>query len=108
MALPHGPGVIEVATNLIAYDWRHQDVGAGNEASTAVSSSSSSSSSEAAGAQQPSSSMWSGGAGPIEVAAAVAQLAQQHGLPPPGPGYITNKTPPQMIATTEEQLLSLA
>jgi hypothetical protein len=38
------------------------------------------------------------------VAAAVAQEARRHGLPPPGLGYVTNKTPPELIAYAAETL----
>ena len=135
MALPHGPGVIEVATNLIAYSWcssptprsdaTHQAATAAagspsqadggqcsqpdpqepssSSSSTSTSSSSSSSSSGQLGVQDSS---WGSltGAGPDEVAAAVAQEARRLGLPPPGPGYVTNKTPPQLLVYAAETL----
>lgn len=127
MALPHGPGVIEVATNLIAYDWGRAEpreaasqsrpgpdtaAACSRESSPTASSAHEASQSPAAKAagsaeDQPMCSSRrsiSTGAGPDEVAAAVAAQAQQLGLPAPGPGYVTNKTPPELIAIAAEQL----
>jgi hypothetical protein len=130
MALPHGPGVIEVATNLIAYDWRSSAAPPGNECGTSPQQASSataaapsshnnsagsshhhcqesamhSHSSSSGGGSQPSSWSQLRGAGPEDVAAAVAQEARRHGLPTPGVGYVTNKTPPELIAYAAETL----
>jgi len=125
MALPHGPGVIEVATNLIAYDWSRtepQEAASGSPGPGTAAAHSRDSSPAASNAREASqfpapkagsaedqpmcSSRLDGltGAGPAEVAAAVAAQAQQLGLPAPGPGYVTNKTPPELIAIAAEQL----
>lgn len=118
MALPHGPGVIEIAINLVAYDWRTADSSSststsmGHKKQTRSDSGtqmppggSSSSPSSVLGEQDGS---WAveqlAGAGPAAVAAAVAREAQRLGLPPPGTGYVTNKTPPELIAAAAERL----
>lgn len=136
MALPHGPGVIEVATNLIAYNWSstsarkgdaahqqptaaaasrsHPDSSQRTQQETPMPSSSSGSSDGSSSSRGCSSSSQADGqqiswgpltgAGPDEVAAAVAQEVRRLGLPPPGPGYVTNKTPPQLLAYAAETL----
>jgi hypothetical protein len=128
MALPHGPGVIEVATNLVAYDWRlaasTSSNGQQHQALFGATANGSSSSSDASASAtsvqqvneynaqvactpngQHSSSVFDlTGAGPAEVAAAIAQEAQKRGLQAPGPGYITNKTPSELIAIAAEKL----
>lgn len=119
MALPHGPGVIEIATNLVAYDWRTADGSSGTSSSMGQTQQTGSDS----GTQMPpggsssssrSSVLWEhdgswaaeqlAGAGPPAVAAAVARETQRLGLPPPGTGYVTNKTPPELIAAAAERL----
>ncbi|WIA12498.1 hypothetical protein OEZ85_012531 [Tetradesmus obliquus] len=87
MALQHGPGVIEVATNLIGMDW-----------TTGSSSSHISSSSDSSrGSADPQTAAAARGAGAEQVMAAIAAAAAQHGMPPPGPGYVTNKLPAELL-----------
>lgn len=89
MALRHNPGVIEVATNLIAYDWREAEATSGHAAQPSGSSSA---------LQQPKLvPEESSGAGPSEVATAIAACAAEQGLTPPGPGYVTNKQPAELL-----------
>jgi methylphosphotriester-DNA--protein-cysteine methyltransferase len=92
MALQHLPGVIEVATNLTAYNWRR-----GSAAARAGQADSSSSHDSRDGVAEA-------GAGPDEVAAAIAAHAARLGLPSPGPGYTTSKTPQQLLALTSTAL----
>jgi hypothetical protein len=43
-----------------------------------------------------------GGAGPEQVMAAITAAAAQHGLPPPGPGYVTNKLPHELVQAARQ------
>lgn len=120
MALPHGPGVIEVATNLIAYDGCgavSSSAGMQQQAPSCTAAAESSSggsgvsghagyvaASNDAQQGQQSSSWAQQGAGPEDVAAAVSREAQLRGLPPPGDGYITNKTPAELMALAAKLL----
>jgi hypothetical protein len=90
MALQHGPGVIEVATNLIGLDWTTQHNSSSRVSHVAAAASA------AAAAEAP------GGAGPEQVMAAIATAAAQQGLPPPGPGYVTNKLPHELIEAARQ------
>jgi hypothetical protein len=122
MALPHGPGVIEVATNLLGYDGgRTVSSSAGTQQQAASCNAAAESSSGRGGPDVPgqpgsvaassnarqgqqSSSWTQPGAGPEGVAAAVSKEAQLRGLRPPGAGYITNKTPAELMALAAKLL----
>jgi hypothetical protein len=99
MALQHGPGVIEVATNLINIDWTMLH----SSSSSSSSSSSESASHMAAAAAAACSGVVPGrSAGPEQVMAAITAAAAQHGLPPPGPGYVTNKLPHELMQAARQ------
>jgi hypothetical protein len=96
MALQHAPGVVEIATNLTAYDWR----GAGGGSSVAGQRErGSTAAQQAAGGEALRA-----GAGPEEVQAAVAAHAAALGLPPPGAGYLTSKTPAELLQLAAQHL----
>jgi hypothetical protein len=121
MALPHGAGVIEVATNLLGYSGHNTVSSSAHTQQQAPSCTAAAESSRGdpgvpghAGSvaassntqQGQQSSSWSQqSAGPEDVAAAVSREAQLRGLPPPGDGYITNKTPADLVALAAKLLL---
>jgi hypothetical protein len=100
MALQHGPGVTEVATNLIDIDWTTAH---SSESNTSSSSTSAPSHTAAAAAAAAGAGVQPGrGAGPEQVMAAITAAAAQHGLPPPGPGYVTNKLPLELMEAARQ------
>jgi hypothetical protein len=99
MALHHGPGVVEVATNLTGMDWT-----SAHSSSSSSSSGGGSSSSMAAEPHTAAAAAGAPGRGADtqQVMAAIAAAAAQHGLPPPGPGYVTNKLPAELIEAARQ------
>lgn len=106
MALRHGPGVIEVATNLTHMDWTTCSASISGSSSSLGSHAQHDTSFSAARTQQDaavSGSRPRKGAGPEEVQQAVAAAADKHGLLPPGSGYVTNKMPTQLLEFAAER-----
>lgn len=99
MALHHGPGVIEVATNLLNYDWNaHQHPTLASAAQASPADSWRNIAVEVEGSQEDRTSRdIMQGASPDDVQGVVEDAARSLGLPPPGQAYLTNKMPWELL-----------
>lgn len=105
--MQHGPGVIEVATNLVALDCsrlQHAEYTSNHSGSSSSSTISPECSRDMFQGRDRVPKALLQGAGPEEVAAAVAVAAERHGLRPPGAGYITNRLPLELVELARQHL----